>query len=699
VIDALLVHPWTGANGKFPPMGLLCLAAWAEREGYEVAICDAAALDLDDAAVVERVRRLAPRCVGVTFMTPQHSHALALTAALRHAFPELVLVAGGVHANVAPEDTLRRMPWLDALVLGEGEVTFAEILAALRRGERGALHRIPGTAAVVDGRFVRAAPRPLLPDLGALPMPAWHLAPLERYTVPTADYVRRRGAAMTIYGSRGCPHRCLFCAVDGVFGRGHRQRRPAQIADEIESLAVRRGIREFMFVDDVLFQDRDHLLALCGELRARRLDVRWAGNARVDSRALDAEVLDAAARAGCVRIDFGVESGSPRVLRQIRKGIALPRIHAAHRLAHRRGLATTTFMLAGHPEEAMEDVRASLRLVAQLDTEHPRFGTETPFPGSPLYDLARANGWLRDADWAEYYVDNARPVMRTRHFDHDQIVPLSDFCRRVAELFGELSAARRRRPWLGRSRLLAALLLGRLISDRFRSVYQRDLTLGARARAIEAFLAKDAEPERFEALLLGISLADLERLGLPSARTLQDLIASLRPGSRVLVAPATGLGAVLPVLRALLAAANVAQVDLRCSATERATVERSDVAGPRLRTPERSGALAGALAGDAARYDAVLVPHLSFRATDYARLLLHLLLRGASAGPIHVVALGLGGNVLRATWGELLREVAARAARPLRARVLDRARSMGTAWRLAGLARGWSSFRRPAPEP
>jgi radical SAM superfamily enzyme YgiQ (UPF0313 family) len=688
MIDAVLVHPWTGGKGRFPPLGLLCLAAYAEREGFEVEVCDAAALELTDVEVVERLRRLRPRCVGLGFMSSQWSFAQSLGTAIRCALPDAVLVAGGIHPSIAPESTLRGIPALDAVVVGEGELTFAELLAALGRGERERLAEIPGLAILERGALVRAPPRPLVRDLGTLPIPAWHKVPLSPYTVPAADYRPGRGAAMLVYGSRGCPHRCIFCCVDGVFGPGHRRRPAAQLAEEIRWLAAERGIRELMFVDDVLFQDRRHVLALAREIEALRLGVRWAGNARVDSRALDPETLDACAAAGCVRIDLGVESGSQRQLDESGKGIAVSQAIEAHRRVHARGLATTTFMMVGHPSESLEEVRDSIRLLARIQSEHPQVGTETPFPGTALHALAAQRGWLGSPDPSDYVTHALLPVWRTERFTPPELARMTFLLRRTGELFGALASSRE--AMRAASRPLLAWRLARLVADRFRAPYQHDLTLQARARAAEAFLALDTDPARAEALVSAMGPHDLERLPLPSARSVDDLVGSLAPGTRALVAPAGGVGAALPLVRRLCRSDAVVEVGVVADGPARAALELPDVAHPKLRAvPARGSETAGAVRACAAGWDVVLVPSPSFSAAHYLRLVLSLLLAPAPR-PVHVVALGSGGNVLRVGWRTLGAELARRATARAQALAVDPVRSLRVGWALAALARRWA---------
>jgi hypothetical protein len=343
-------------------------------------------------------------------------------------------------------------------------------------------------------------------------------------------------------------------------------------------------------------------------------------------------------------------------------------------------------MMVGHPGETLEDVRASIRLLARIESEHPMVGTETPFPGTALHDLAARKGWLDSRDPSEFVSHALTPAWRTEHLGPEDLTRLTGLLRRTGEVFGALARARRDAGALPRP--LLAWRLARLVADRFRAPYQDELRLPARARAAEAFLSTRVDPSRAEALVAAMGPQDLERLPLPSARSLDDLVASLAPGTRTLVVPATGLGAVLPVLRRLCRAKQVAEVGVVAGDPD--ALLFPDVAHPKLRAvPSIGSGPAGALRARAAGWDVVLVPSLSFSPAHYLRLVLSLLL-ARSPRPVYIVAMGTGGNVLCAGWGALAAELAGRVAARVRARAIDPVRSLGAGWALAGLARRWA---------
>ncbi|MEW5693978.1 MAG: radical SAM protein, partial [Candidatus Hydrogenedentota bacterium] len=277
-----------------------------------------------------------------------------------------------------------------------------------------------------NGEIIKNAPRELISDLDSLPMPAWHLLPVEKYMVspPEERYSGVTGHGISICTCRGCPYNCLFCASHSVF-QGYRYRSAMKIVKEIEYFVNVQGIRNFFIVDEVFTFDLERLRQFCNLLIEKNLDITWAVNSKVVD--LSTEILKLMKRAGCQRIDLGVESGNKQVIKNIRKGINVKTVKILNTMIHNVGLQTTTLMMFGNPGEGYNELIDSLNLIADIETEYPEFAITTPFPGTELYNLARKNGWLRTDDWDEYEVLNPYPVMRNEFFSHNEIRNISVF--------------------------------------------------------------------------------------------------------------------------------------------------------------------------------------------------------------------------------------------------------------------------------
>jgi anaerobic magnesium-protoporphyrin IX monomethyl ester cyclase len=377
---------------------------------------------LTDDDVSERVGYYEPILCGITFMTNQVKIVSGLVAKLKERHPRVKFVAGGIHVSILPAEA--KVLGFDFCVVGEGEETLVQLLSATK--DRRSIDNIEGMWN--DGTEFR--PREVIRDLDTLPLPGWDLIPIDRYTVSQPDlrYVLESGVCLTISTSRGCPYNCTFCSSHGVYGHSHRTRSPRHIADEIEMLFRKYGVREFFLVDESILADPERAERFAEEILRRNLKIEFASSARVSDRGVNIGTLTKMKKAGMVRVDFGVESGSQRMLNNIRKGITVRQVEDAHRIAHEAGMRTTSLMIAGHLEENWEDVLDSLELVARVATDYPEFGPMTPYPGTETFSKALKEGWLRDFDWSRYYISNPYRVMRSRHFLYQDIYALSLLC-------------------------------------------------------------------------------------------------------------------------------------------------------------------------------------------------------------------------------------------------------------------------------
>jgi anaerobic magnesium-protoporphyrin IX monomethyl ester cyclase len=373
-------------------MGMLMLAAVLERAGHSVRLLDANAanhrLTADEIAAIAAEMR--PEVIGVTLVTPLVKEAYRLAESLRSCGAKLI--AGGPHATLLPDEPLEH--GFDAVVVGEGEPTVVEAVEAVLG--RAALDGVNGLVyRGADGRTCHNQPRPPVADLDSLPPPARHL-------VDAADFGSTADLHAHIFTSRGCPGRCAYCA-GGLFGKKFRFRSADSVVDEMISLRRDYGTRHFHFVDDAMSMDRDRMKRICGRLIDEKLGFTWHMMTRVD--AVDEELLDLAARAGCVQIDYGVESGEPDTLKRIHKPHTVEMVRRLIPLTRRHGIRPVVFFILGFPWDTPAAVDATLGLMRKL-SPHVEFmpaiaSILIPFPGTELYDCYKeeyglAGWWLSD---------------------------------------------------------------------------------------------------------------------------------------------------------------------------------------------------------------------------------------------------------------------------------------------------------------
>ena len=404
-------------TGMYPPLGLLMVAGGVQRwTGAEVEVLDTVALRMDQQAIGRRVSDSAADVVGVQAMTFTLVDAIQTVRTVKSARPGAHVCLGGPHVNLYPAETLS-IDGVDSLVLGEGERTFAELVNALAAG--GDPAEVEGVAVLRDGRPSTTTARPLEKNLDELPAPARGLIDNSLYW----SVLARRRPITTMMTSRGCPMKCVFCDRPHL-GKTFRWRGAASVVEEMADCA-RRGIHELFLYDDTFTIRRDRVLAICQEIRRRKLDVAWDVRARASD--LDDETVRAMKSAGVTRMHVGVETGSPRVLKVIRKGITLDQAREAFELCHRYRITSLAYFMLGHPTETMEDVEMTFDFIRECKADHAHISITTPFPGTELYRMGLRDG-LYDRDyWREFAAgpdETFQPPAWTENFTQGQLEEL-----------------------------------------------------------------------------------------------------------------------------------------------------------------------------------------------------------------------------------------------------------------------------------
>lgn len=366
----------------FAPVGLLSLiASVRERLSYEPKL-----FDLNRAIIAGQVtvgplfyRHAAeliaadePQVVGFMTECDSYHHVLQIAEQLSSLLPACKIVLGGPHASSVAHATMERCAAVDAVVCGEGEKSFAELLDAyensLDKTVKGVvLRRTDGT--VSDG-----GPPELIADLDNIPVPAY-----ERYQAAS-------GEEIFVEVGRGCPFSCTFCSTAPFWQRKHRVKSPARILQEIKFIQSLYGSQRVHFTHDLLTTDRKWLKELCHALQDAGTPVAWTCSARTDL--VDEDLLSRMAAAGCAAIYFGIESGSSRVLADIRKDIPPHESLDRLRLCRSVGIKPNAGFIVGLPTDDEESVRqtfASYEEALRAGCSPTHLFGFCPFAGSSVF--------------------------------------------------------------------------------------------------------------------------------------------------------------------------------------------------------------------------------------------------------------------------------------------------------------------------
>jgi anaerobic magnesium-protoporphyrin IX monomethyl ester cyclase len=312
---------------------------------------------------------------------------------VRRLFPSARLLLGGVHAQALAEAELTASPF-DAVVYGEGEDTLREILAGRAWAE------VAGLGYRDDGGWRRNRDRPAIGDLDTLSLPAYDLFNLAAYDRRHRLWKGRRIAMLE--SSRGCPFGCSFCSSRSVFGSRWRAKSAARVLAEIERF-LDLGFDEIHFQDDGFTTDLRRAKAIVERILTcgRRFPWELFNGIRIDRA--DEEFFALAAKAGCYRIRFGLESGDQKVLDAIGKGFALAQVREVFRLARRHGIETIALFMLALPEETRASADATRQFAVNLPCDFARLSVTVPYPGSPLHARWKNEGRLPAENWDDYY--------------------------------------------------------------------------------------------------------------------------------------------------------------------------------------------------------------------------------------------------------------------------------------------------------
>jgi len=397
-----LVHPrgsnWfpgkrdlTDVANRMAPQGLLSIAAVLIKEGHEVQIFDALgpAAPLDPGAQVREILAERPQLVGFSTTTSSFLDAAALAQRIKDEAPEVRIVCGGVHVSALRGKLFHLAPDFDALCVGEGENTMADLAQGADLAE------VAGVIWRQSDEVVENPPREPITDLDTLPFPAYERLPgfPRDYRLPLFSYIHTPGA--TLITSRGCLYQCSYCDRS-VFKRGFRSNSADYIYSHMEYLRRRFNVRHLNIYDDLFTTDRNRIVALCEKLSRRPLEIHFNCAVRVGHA--DDGLLQMLKEAGCLMVSLGIESADPELLARHKAGVSLEAVSDMVRRIQAAGLRAKGLFMMGLPGETEASIRRTSDFILSLGLDDMNMAKFTPFPGAPVYGMIREQGIFRE-EW------------------------------------------------------------------------------------------------------------------------------------------------------------------------------------------------------------------------------------------------------------------------------------------------------------
>ena len=385
------------------PLGFPYIASALRAKGHEVKVFDRYArmadLGMDvnrlDGAMLDEVKRFAPDVVGLGTVSPLIADTVRCAQRIREEFSGIIL-AGGHHASALPELTLEKIPELDAVVQGEGELVLCRIAAGDPMQEISGLWRRTPQGVV-------GLPPQQVGRLDDLPFPELSLFDMNFYTSRGANMIRGHYlSTLSLLTSRGCSRRCSFCTESLTYGKGVRFHSTDYVADLVEKV-----LQDMPQVEGIYFHDNDFLIdrvrveELCSEFIRRGLNRRfgWAVQARVDR--CDEAILSLMRRAGCIAVELGVEASSQTALNSLGKGSTVDQNLAAIRQCQAQGLSVHAYMMTQVAGETVENMNTQLDWLKMAAPNTFQWSPLNIYPGSQLYRETAENGFFETSPWTE----------------------------------------------------------------------------------------------------------------------------------------------------------------------------------------------------------------------------------------------------------------------------------------------------------
>ena len=375
--------------------GIISLSAVLKQGGHEVKLIYANEQvgpipTLDEVAQV--VRDWKPGLVGYSAMSQQYAWCVEVNAHLKKAFPAIPSVVGGVHVTMVPDEVVKANHF-DYTCPGEGEYALLELVNRLEMG--GDTTKIPNLRMIRDGKTISNPVGPF-PDLAKLPPLDWDIFDVDHV-------IRVKKGWLGMLTSRGCPYKCTYCfnkeIVDLYLEEGGAKKAkdflrvfPIEtILDDIRRLKAKHPhIETIIFDDDLFTLNKKYVIDFCQAYKDSGIGIPFVVNAHV--QVFDDDIAFALKDAGCMIVKYGLESGSPRIRKDVLwRFMSNEQIVRSFGAAHRYGLHTSAFIMFGLPFEGRDEIVETLKLCAEVKMGRFRWAIFFPFPGTAGYKMAVDN--------------------------------------------------------------------------------------------------------------------------------------------------------------------------------------------------------------------------------------------------------------------------------------------------------------------
>jgi len=424
----LLVNPLVSAKAPFKTcvtLGLGSIASYVQ-EHFEVEILNMNYSHLTNYDVAKYAKDNGFTVVGVTAMTYQVKGGINLIRVIKEVYPECITLFGGVFATMAPDEIMQNNE-VDLVIRGEGEKPLYNLLMAIESGKK--IKNIPS--------LVYRTKEGIISNELEAPLSAENIPEVDRKLLPTFGFIfddRVFGntpedmVSVVVMFSRGCPSNCIFCESPHMWGRRVRMKPLDMVIDEIKNIIAEYGVYNFVIDDDSFTASKKNVRAFCERLLKENINIKWRCNTKVSM--VDREIMLLMKKAGCKKVTYGVESGNPIVLKNLRKSFTIEQVKRALNLNKETNLPGSMLMIIGSPGESPDTIKDSLSLIEELNPSGGfDFQIMQPHPGTDLRrEIETFGGTILTNDWDDYYSDNITYI--PEGFDQNEFL---GWCKKITK--------------------------------------------------------------------------------------------------------------------------------------------------------------------------------------------------------------------------------------------------------------------------
>jgi anaerobic magnesium-protoporphyrin IX monomethyl ester cyclase len=409
------------ARSTCPPLGIAYLAGSMRSFNHDIEVIDAVGesifqftkinngkniahgLDLDQ--IVSRIDEKTDFICLSTMFSIEWPLDYELIKKIKTKFPEKLIIIGGEHVTATADWIMKNCPEVDYCVLGEGEVKLVNLINFLSGSLKEKEFDSSGIISREYKRPERQGPVDKylmglrIKSVDDIPLPAWDLIPLNNYLDNNFGYGTDRGRNMPMLATRGCPYQCTFCSNPQMWSTRWVARDPVKVLNEMETYIKDYRIENFSFYDLTAIVKRDWIITFCNLILERKLNFTWQLPSGTRSEAFDEEVVDLMYRTGCRNLNFAPESGSPSVLKRIKKKIDPKAMLKAMKICLNRGMVVKSNIIIGFPKETHFEIWQSLIFLAKMSWIGVHDATVSkyyPYPGTEMYDNLRKEHKISD---------------------------------------------------------------------------------------------------------------------------------------------------------------------------------------------------------------------------------------------------------------------------------------------------------------